>query len=86
MRESLATPYLKNDNAFFDISLGFFFNCYWRFQLSVRHLVKVTIRTGFTSTVLVFNTSVLDKQCTGFCPGFSRWQPIFLNCNKSISG
>jgi hypothetical protein len=47
---------------------------------------KVTIRTGFTSTVLVFNTSVLDKQCTGFCPGFSRWQPIFLNCNKSISG
>jgi hypothetical protein len=24
MRESLATPYLKNENAFFDISLGFF--------------------------------------------------------------
>jgi hypothetical protein len=54
------------------------------FRKRVKH--KVTIRTGFTSTVLVFNTSVLDKQCTGFCPGFSRWQPIFLNCNKSISG
>jgi hypothetical protein len=26
MRYSLATPYLKNNNAFFDISLGFFFN------------------------------------------------------------
>jgi hypothetical protein len=32
MRDSLAKPYLKNDNALFDISLGFFIAILARFR------------------------------------------------------
>jgi hypothetical protein len=43
MRYSLAKPYLKNDNAFLDISLGFFF---------IAILVK--FRQGYTVNLPIF--------------------------------